>query len=125
MKFIYGLILLTVFLVACSQVQDLGNPKQEAVVEEQQAEPLSKVQEQSSISSTELSIHNSENDCWTAYEGKVYDITDWLPKHPGSSLVIIPYCGTSDEFESSFIGQHGKSKVEKLMQEGTFKGDLV
>ena len=122
-----GLVLLTVFLAACTQVQELEQPsteqsEQEAVVEEQQEKSLP--DEETGVTETELSNHDSESDCWIGHEGKVYDITDWLPKHPGSALVISPYCGTSDDFESSFIGQHGKSKVEKLMQEGIYKGNL-
>lgn len=116
-----GLMLLTVFLAACTQVQELEQPEQEVVVEEITEEQK---EVESGITETELSNHDSEEDCWIGYEAKVYDITDWLPEHPGSALVISPYCGTSDDFESSFIGQHSKSKVEKLMQEGIYKGDL-
>lgn len=122
-----GLVLLTVLLTACTQVQELEQPsteqsEQEAVVEEQQEKSLP--DEETGVTETELSSHDSESNCWIGYEGKVYDVTDWLPKHPGSALAISPYCGTSDDFESSFIGQHGKSKVEKLMQEGIYKGNL-
>ena len=142
-----GLILLTIFLTACTQVQitnfeeciAAGNPAMESyprqckagdetfteVIEEEVIpEEPEVVEEESGVTETELSMHDSESDCWIGYEGKVYDITDWLPKHPGSALVIEPYCGTSDDFESTFIGKHGKSKVEKLMQEGIYKGDL-
>jgi len=37
------------------------------------------------ISVSDLATHDSQEDCWIAFEGKVYDITDWLPKHPGSA----------------------------------------
>lgn len=142
----YGLMLLTIFLAACTQVQitnfeeciAAGNPAMESYprqckagdvtfteeIEEVVPEEQPEVVEETGVTETELSSHDSESDCWIGYEGKVYDITDWLPKHPGSALAISPYCGTSDDFESSFIGQHGKEQVEKLMQEGIFKGDL-
>ncbi|MDP3966141.1 MAG: cytochrome b5-like heme/steroid binding domain-containing protein [archaeon] len=76
------------------------------------------------ISLTELSTHNSKGDCWVAYNGEVYDLTEWLPIHPGSSAAIEPYCGTAEEFENAFEGQHGTSKVETLKQMGTYKGEL-
>jgi len=82
------------------------------------------LQDQSTISRTELSAHNKQSGCWIAYEGKVYDITDWLPKHPGSASAIAPYCGTYEEFVNAFSGQHGTSQVGKLMREGIYKGDL-
>ena len=77
------------------------------------------------VPATELIKHNKKSDCWVSYKEKVYDLTSWLPDHPGSADAIAPYCGTSRGFETAFTGQHGTSQVEKLMQEGTYKGDLV
>lgn len=42
-----------------------------------EGEPLLK------ITPSELAKHASEYDCWTAYQGKVYNITQYLPYHPG------------------------------------------
>ena len=77
-----------------------------------------------SILLSELSNHDSKLDCWVAYDGKVYDITSFLPKHPGSSARIEPYCGTADEFKQAFEKQHGKSKVSNLMRMGVLMGDF-
>jgi len=73
---------------------------------------------------TELSNHNSKEDCWVAYQGKVYDITLFLPKHPGSADAITPFCGTSTEFENAFTDQHGTSKVNLFLKEGIYKGNI-
>lgn len=35
------------------------------------------------ITLEELASHSSEADCWTAYQGKVYNITEYLHYHPG------------------------------------------
>ena len=35
------------------------------------------------IGMKELKEHNSQYDCWTAYKGKVYDVTQYLAYHPG------------------------------------------
>jgi cytochrome b involved in lipid metabolism len=35
------------------------------------------------ITLEELATHNSQYDCWTAYKGKVYDVTQYLHYHPG------------------------------------------
>jgi cytochrome b involved in lipid metabolism len=59
-----------------------------------------------------------------AYNGKVYDLTAFLPKHPGSAAAIIPYCGTSEEFKAAFSDQHGTSQVNKMIEESILKGDL-
>lgn len=76
------------------------------------------------ISLSELGKHNSGDDCWVSYKGKVYDITSFLPVHPGSAEAIIPYCGTSTEFEKAFTNQHGTSKVKTLENMGIYKGEL-
>jgi cytochrome b involved in lipid metabolism len=76
------------------------------------------------ISLSDLSSHDTQSDCWIAYKGKVYDITSFLPKHPGSAAAITPYCGTSKEFEAAFSDQHGTSQVGKLIQESVLKGEL-
>lgn len=76
------------------------------------------------VSAEELAAHDSQDDCWIGYKGKVYDITDWLPRHPGSAGAIAPYCGTANEFEDAFTGQHGESQVGRLMEEGEFKGEI-
>lgn len=73
---------------------------------------------------SELSQHNSLDDCWISYDGKVYDITSYLPRHPGSAGKILPYCGSATEFEEAFVDQHGTSKVSLLMRVGTFIGDF-
>ncbi len=76
------------------------------------------------ITKTELSKHNTKEDCWVSYNGKVYDLTSFLPNHPGSAAAIAPYCGTAEEFKVAFEKQHGTSKVSVLMKFGTFIGDF-
>jgi cytochrome b involved in lipid metabolism len=73
------------------------------------------------ISVDELSKHSTANDCWIAYNGNVYDITGFLPKHKGD---ISSLCGTSDKFQNMFENKHGTLKIEKLEQEGILKGKL-
>lgn len=77
------------------------------------------------ISQAELSKHNSESDCWVAYGNEVYDITSFLPNHPGSPQAIIPYCGTSNNFENAFNAKHGANNSYKIPKVGTFKGNLA
>jgi cytochrome b involved in lipid metabolism len=35
------------------------------------------------ISMQEVAKHNKMNDCWVAIHGKVYNVSDFLPEHPG------------------------------------------
>lgn len=41
----------------------------------------------------ELSTHNSKEDCWVAVDGRVYDVTSWIPKHPGGEDVLVLAAG--------------------------------
>ena len=36
----------------------------------------------------EVKKHNKKNDAWTIIEKKVYDITSWIPTHPGGDVIL-------------------------------------
>jgi monoamine oxidase len=36
----------------------------------------------------EVKKHNKKNDAWTIIENKVYNITNWIPKHPGGDVIL-------------------------------------
>lgn len=40
-----------------------------------------------------LATKTTVNECWIAYEGYVYDVTKWLPKHPGGIRSIMSAAG--------------------------------
>lgn len=79
--------------------------------------------EDSKVTLEELKKHNDMESCWVPYNGKVYDLTAFLPGHPGRPERILPYCGTTG-FQEAFERKHGTSKVDMLMSVGTFMGDL-
>lgn len=76
------------------------------------------------VTRTQLAAHSTQADCWIAYKGIVYDVTSWLPRHPGSASAIAPYCGKAEEFAAAFNKQHGTSKDARLEKEGVKKGTL-
>ncbi len=41
----------------------------------------------------ELAKHGTEHDCWMAIEGKVYDFSSYIPKHPTAPAIIAAWCG--------------------------------
>ncbi|PLW80953.1 cytochrome b5 [Kineobactrum sediminis] len=41
----------------------------------------------------DVAEHDSLDDCWMAIEGTVYDVTDYVPRHPAPDSVIKPWCG--------------------------------
>jgi len=41
----------------------------------------------------EVAQHNTKDDCWVIVSGKVYDITEWAPHHPGGAGIARMYAG--------------------------------
>jgi fatty acid desaturase/predicted heme/steroid binding protein len=62
-------------------------------------------------------MHNSKEDCWVAVDGRVYDVTSWIPKHPGGEDVLSISAGRdiTNMFESyhPFSGQITTSILNK------------
>lgn len=64
----------------------------------------------------EISKHNSQENCWTVIRGKVYDLTQWIDKHPGGADKILSICGKDGT--QAFVQKHGgKEKPEKILKE--------
>ena len=97
----------------------------EQKIQEVEIKPASVVPEdEGKITLAELAKHDNDQDCWVVYKGSVYDVTKFLPIHPGGSERIAQFCGTMD-FESAFTGQHGTSKVKKLESgAGKLQGEI-
>lgn len=73
------------------------------------------------ISLSEIIQHDSKEDCWTAINGKVYDVTSFIPDHPGGDA-ILKVCGTDGT--EVFTGKHGNNNNAKEELENHYIGDL-
>ncbi len=63
---------------------------------------------------TDVAQHASQSSCWTAINGSVYDITSYIPRHPGGERNAMRLCGIDGT--SVFERQHGgDSKPEKIL----------
>ncbi len=51
----------------------------------------------------EVAQHNSQSDCYVAYQGTVYNITSFLPNHPGGIRKATQMCGQNID---TFSDQH-------------------
>ena len=49
----------------------------------------------------EVSLHNKREDLWIIVYGRVYDVTDWAPKHPGGKRIIQHYGGEDASVSSN------------------------
>lgn len=62
------------------------------------------------VTAAQVALHNNENDCWTIIEGTAYDITSYIPRHPGGDN-ILSACGVdgTEFFNGNKEGQAGRS----------------
>ncbi|OAQ71240.1 cytochrome b2, mitochondrial precursor [Pochonia chlamydosporia 170] len=53
------------------------------------------------LKGSDIAQHNDTKSCWVIIHGKAYDVTDFLPEHPGGSKIILKYAGkdATEEFE--------------------------
>ena len=52
----------------------------------------------------QVKANNTAKSCWTAIDGFVYDLTNWISAHPGGSGAILFLCGTDGT--NAFKAQH-------------------
>ncbi len=45
------------------------------------------------VTAEELRLHAHKGDAWTAVRGVVYDVTDFISKHPGGQTALIKILG--------------------------------
>lgn len=77
---------------------------------------------QAGITLAQVSQHNSRASCWSAINGIVYDLTSWIPNHPGGESRILKICGKDGS--SAYNGEHGGSSRIGIILEG-FKLDVL
>lgn len=78
--------------------------------------------EPAEYSLAELKKHNTEDDCWIAVEGGVYDVTGFLDEHPGGGSMLMSVAGT--DATGTFKSIH-KDYVLKLFGKEYLIGKLV
>jgi hypothetical protein len=64
----------------------------------------------------QVAAHNTRESCWTIINGSVYDLTSWVPKHPGGEQAILGLCGTDGS--TRFNGKHGGSSRHQIILAG-------
>ena len=64
------------------------------------------------ISREELAKHYKKTDCWTALEGKVYDITKYIQFHPGGKKILL---GAGKDGTEAFKKYHAWVNYEFIL----------
>ncbi|GAA5959291.1 hypothetical protein JCM21900_003917 [Sporobolomyces salmonicolor] len=85
------------------------------------------------LDGAEVAKHNKNDDLWMIIKGKVYDLTEFAPSHPGGMRILLKYAGkdATEEYEpihppgtieealspDKHLGDVDMSTVEKVLEE--------
>jgi cytochrome b involved in lipid metabolism len=75
---------------------------------------------------SDVSAHSTADSCWMAIDGKVYDVTTFIPNHPGGSAMLAG-CGKDASDYYNTKGGRGRphsSNAQALLQQ-YYIGDLI
>ncbi|MFZ2555764.1 MAG: cytochrome b5-like heme/steroid binding domain-containing protein [Minisyncoccia bacterium] len=70
----------------------------------------------------DVSTHATASDCWSVINGGVYDLTSWVPRHPGGKRAIESICGKDGS--AAFNGQHAGGEAQAALLVSMKIGDL-
>ncbi|KAI9497418.1 hypothetical protein BDB00DRAFT_868456 [Zychaea mexicana] len=73
------------------------------------------------ISLQEIAQHNRRDDIWIILHGKVYDLTKFLPNHPGGQDIIMKYAGKDGT--AAFEPIHSLDIVEQFLPSDVCVGE--
>jgi cytochrome b involved in lipid metabolism len=76
-----------------------------------------------SYTKSQVAEHSTATSCWSIIDGKVYDLTDWISRHPGGEQAILILCGKDGT--EAFHGQHGDAQRQADVLATMKIGDLA
>ncbi|MGB2580488.1 MAG: cytochrome b5-like heme/steroid binding domain-containing protein [Minisyncoccia bacterium] len=79
---------------------------------EQVVTESSKPVSEKKFTTTGVAKHSSENDCWVIINEKVYDLTAYIPMHPGGQSEIINRCGGDATIPFNRERKHSNAGVQ-------------
>jgi cytochrome b involved in lipid metabolism len=77
----------------------------------------------SGITIADIAMHSTRESCWSAMNGSVYDLTSWIPNHPGGERAILSICGIDGS--NKYNGQHGGDQKKAMILFGFKIGALA
>ena len=65
----------------------------------------------------ELQNHRSRDDCWVLIHGKVYDMSDFIQKHPGGQKFILQNAGFdgSAQYDDAYHTDEQQEQLQKFL----------
>ena len=75
------------------------------------------------VAVTDVAKHCTPHDCWVIVHGSVFNVTDYIPRHPGGAMIYVKAGGDCSQlFDSYHTGpkarcasNHGGMEVAQLV----------
>ena len=80
------------------------------------------VSETDGITIEEVAEHNTKSDCWLVIEGNVYDVTKFIPEHPGGDRILQ---GCGKDATDHFTGKSTLGRVHSAVARATLKKYII
>ena len=77
-----------VVLAACTGQTDIATQPATPEVQVQNTEDTMNQDTMRTYTMGEVAAHASADDCWLVIDGGVYDVTDFIPNHPGGEAIL-------------------------------------
>ncbi|KZZ99201.1 Aldolase-type TIM barrel [Moelleriella libera RCEF 2490] len=74
------------------------------------------------LKGSDVAQHASAESCWVIVHGKAYDVTDFLPEHPGGPKIILKYAGKDATAEFDPI--HPSDTLDKYLDKTKHLGPV-
>ncbi|KAL9105529.1 MAG: hypothetical protein Q9227_009326 [Pyrenula ochraceoflavens] len=82
----------------------------------------SEASQDSKLTGEEIAKHDSRESCWVIVHGRAYDVTEFLPEHPGGPKIILKYAGkdATEEYEPI----HPPDTLDKYLDKSKHLGEV-
>ncbi|KAF4553683.1 FMN-dependent dehydrogenase-like protein 3 [Elsinoe fawcettii] len=74
------------------------------------------------LSGTEVAQHNDDKSCWVIVHGRAYDVTEFLPEHPGGPKIILKYAGK--DATEAYEPIHPPDTLDKFLDKSKHLGEV-
>jgi len=74
------------------------------------------------LKGADVSKHNSRDSCWVIVHGRAYDVTEFLPEHPGGPKIILKYAGK--DATEAYEPIHPPDTLDKYLDKSKHLGEV-
>jgi len=111
---------------ASGQSSSSNSSTSSSVTSSKSSSIASSINKNKTLTLSEIAKHNKESDCYMIVNSKVYEVTTYLPFHPGGASQILKYCGKDGTVAFDTKGGQGQhSNRANTDLSSLYKGELA